>query len=126
VETEILPMYKKSCNEKQHYKNIEALVAYATKVGTSVLSPDGYRFGIAQKLLNLCLKYHWCLELVGEPPHCPVDRIVLDKTSFKGRLNWTEIQSSEKYREVIEEIDKIAKAKGLSIAMWELRHYARR
>jgi hypothetical protein len=71
-------------------------------------------------------KYHWCLELIQEPPHCPVDRIVIGKTTFKEKLNWTEIRSCQKYLEVVEEIDKLAKAEGLSIAMWELRNYARR
>jgi hypothetical protein len=126
VANQILPMYTDGCDEEQHYANIEALIAYATKVGKGVLSPAGYKFGVAQKLLNLFLKYQWCLRLIEEPPHCPVDRIVIDKTRFRGKLNWTEIRSRDRYQEVIEEIKKVARPEGLSIAMWELRHYARR
>jgi hypothetical protein len=55
VATKLLPMYKKRCVANQHCENIEALVTYATEVGAGVLSRAGYKFGVAQKLLNLCL-----------------------------------------------------------------------
>jgi hypothetical protein len=55
----------------------------------------GYKYGVAQKLLNLFLKYLWCLGTIAEPPHCPVDRIIIGKTCYKDK-NWTEIvQRSE-------------------------------
>ncbi|HTY51495.1 MAG TPA: hypothetical protein VMB48_17550 [Steroidobacteraceae bacterium] len=60
------------------------------------------------------------------PPHCPVDRIVIEKTSFRGRLNWTDIRSRERYAAVIDEIASLAKAEDVSIAEWELRRYRRR
>ena len=126
VATRLLPMYRTRCEEEQHYKNIEDLITHASKVGGAVLPPHAYKFGVAQKLLNLCLKYHWCLNWIEEPPHCPVDRIVIDKTSFRGKLNWTDIRSREKYAAVIAEIAKLARAENLSIAAWELRHYRRR
>jgi hypothetical protein len=126
VATELLPTYKSPCDEAQHYANIDALIAHASKVGASVLPTHAYKFGVAQKLLNLCLKYHWCLGRIEEPPHCPVDRIVIDKTSFRGKLNWTDIRSREKYAAVIADIAQLATAEGLSIAEWELRNYRRR
>ena len=33
-------------------------------------------FGIAQKMLNLYLKYMWSLGHIQSPPHFPVDRII--------------------------------------------------
>lgn len=126
VTTEILPQYKRRCSEAQHYRNIDALIAEANKVGATVLRNDRYKFGCAQKLLNLCLKYHWCLGRITEPPHCPVDRIVINKTKFKERLNWTDITRPREYQNVIAEIDKLAKTDGLSIAVWELKNYTRR
>src|SRR3954469_1601937 len=30
-----------------------------------------YSYGVAQKLLNLVLEYHWCLGQISEPSHCP-------------------------------------------------------
>jgi hypothetical protein len=126
VATALLPMYKTRCAEERHYGNIDALIAHASKVGAAVLPPHAYKFGVAQKLLNLCLKYHWCLGWIEMPPHCPVDRIVIEKTSFRGKLNWTDIRAREKYAAVIDEIAKLARAEGVSIAEWELRHYRRR
>jgi hypothetical protein len=126
VATNLLPMYKTRCEEEQHYANIDKLIAHASKVGMAVLPPDGYKFGVAQKLLNLCLKYHWCLGSIEAPPHCPVDRIVIEKTSFRGELNWTEMKTRGEYAAVIAEIDRLAKEKGISIAEWELRNYRRR
>lgn len=74
----------------------------------------------------MCLKYHWRLGRIKEPPHCPVDSIIINKTEFRGTLKWTEITRREEYRGVMAEIDKLAKKDGLSIAMWELKNYARR
>jgi hypothetical protein len=126
VGKELLPMYKMGCGEERHYVNINCLVAYASKVGSTVLPRHGYKYGVAQKLLNLCLKYHWCLGRISEPPHCPIDRIIIGKTSFRGKLKWTDIRSREKYATVIDEIAKLAENEDLSIAGWELRNYRRR
>ena len=126
VRTQLLPLYKSGCEEPLHYRHIEDLIAHANRLGGDVLPDYGYKFGIAQKLLNLCLKYHWCLGRIKEPPHCPVDRIVIHKTKFRDKLKWTEITRPEEYRNVMAEIDKLAKKDGLSIAMWELQIYARR
>ena len=126
VKTELLPTYKSHCGEEQHYANIDKLIAHASKVGVAVLPAHAYKFGIAQKLLNLCLKYHWCLGRIETPPHCPVDRIVIEKTSFRGKLNWTAMKTRGEYAAVIADIDRLAKEKGLSIAEWELQNYRRR
>lgn len=127
VATQLLPMYRTRCEEEQHYGNIEDLIVHASKAGANVLPPHAYKYGVAQKLLNLCLKYHWCVgRIEEEPPHCPIDRIVIEKTSFRGKLNWTDIRSREQYAAVIGEIAKLARAENLSIAAWELRHYRRR
>jgi hypothetical protein len=69
--------------------------------------------GIAQKLLNLYLKYLWCVGYIVEPPHCPIDRIIIGKTSFRDRLNWTEMGEAE-YREVIGEMTSLARSKGFN------------
>src|ERR1035438_9259128 len=57
----LLPTYKDSGDrEERHYKNIGQLIERASTLGDSVLGDDGYKYGVAQKLLNLMLKYHWC------------------------------------------------------------------
>jgi hypothetical protein len=88
-----------------------------------VLGEDGYRYGGAQKLLNLMLKYLWCTDLIWRPPHCPVDRIVIDRTKYRGKVNWTQIREESEYRKVIEAIKELANAEGLSASEWELNYY---
>ena len=123
---DIIPKYKYGCTEEQHYKNIEALIAHANKIDPGILCGQGYKYGVAQKLLNLALKYYWCLGFISEPPHCPIDRIIISKTKYKGKINWTKILKRSEYEEVINEVKALAQREGLSIPQWELKHYSRR
>ncbi len=123
LQEDIIPKYLKRCTERQHYKNIETLIKYANEVGKEVLKKTGYKYGVAQKLLNLTLKYFWCLDWVEEPPHCPVDRNVIneiDQTDLP-EPNWTEITKKSEYEKIIYEIKKLAKNQ--SISVWELNNY---
>lgn len=122
----IMPQYVEGCTEEQHYANIDALINYANSVNPGILGKAGYKYGVAQKLLNLAIKYYWCLGLISEPPHCPIDRIIISKTRHNGKINWTQITKRTQYEEVIEEVKGLAKAKGLSIPQWELKYYSRR
>ena len=91
IKREIIPIYKNFVSEDEHIRNILKIIDFANKADTGILGRDLYKFGVAQKLLNLALKYYWCLAEVVEPPHCPVDRIIIDKTIYKGKINWTQI-----------------------------------
>lgn len=124
----IIPQYVKGCTEEeeQHYENIEALIAHAKKVDPGILGVAGYKYGAAQKLLNLALKYYWCLGIVSEPLHRPIDRVIISKTRYSGKINWTQILKKSRYEEVIKEVKALATLKGLSIAQWKLTHYRRR
>ena len=126
IRTRLLPKYITTCSEANHISNIESLVDFGTNTGGKLLGPDGYKFCVAQKLLNLLLKYLWCLGHVAEPPHCPVDRIVLSKTTLRDKLNWTEITTSSEYIEAINAIRVVAGKAGLSLPQWELQFYSRR
>lgn len=126
IESTLLPKYKTKCSAADHIDNIQSLVNFGNTAGGRLLGSDGYKFGVAQKLLNLLLKYLWCLGHVVEPPHCPVDRIVLARTALRGKLNWTEIKTAEKYIEAINAISAVAELNGLSLAQWELQFYSRR
>jgi hypothetical protein len=130
IEKKILPKYVDPCTEEDHIANIAALADYGTEVGTKqgkyVLGESGYRIGIAQKLLNLQLKYLWCLGFIEEPPHCPVDRIVLSKTKLEGKLNWTQIKTKNEYIQAINAIRDVADSQKLSLSEWELKVFSRR
>jgi hypothetical protein len=124
LSSQVIPMYRPDqIREEYHYQHIDALVGYANSVGDRVLGPLGYKYGVAQKLLNLALKYHWCLGIIPEPPHCPVDRIVIDKTIYRGK-SWTQIEQRSEYQPIIEDIKRLAGA--ASVATWELSMYSRR
>jgi len=55
-----------------------------------------------------------------EPPHCPIDRIVISNTRYSNEINWTQITEKAQYQKVIEEIKVLANEKGKSIPLWEL------
>jgi hypothetical protein len=128
VTDQLLPHYLgKHCDEEQHYKNIASLIEFANRNDRGeILGEDRYRYGVAQKLLNLMLKYLWCDDFIWRPPHCPVDRIVIDRTKYRGKVNWTEIRKESEYRKVIEAIKELATPEGLSASEWELNYYSRR
>jgi len=125
IKDNLIPQYKEKISEMRHLENIRNLIEYANKVDTGVLGENGYKYGVAQKLLNLALKYYWCLGEIEEPPHCPVDKIIIDQTRYRGR-NWTQIVEEKEYSEIISAIKALAEQDSCSISQWELNKYARR
>jgi hypothetical protein len=121
---EIIPKYIDGQSEIEHLSNIMRVCDEANKYNDCDLLSKPYNIGIAQKLLNLQLKYLWCAGLVKQPPHCPVDRIILSKTSLKNKLNWTQIETLGEYKKAIQAI--VHTANGMPIALWELEEYNRR
>ena len=89
---DIAARYSSEVGEEEHLENIQELARRVNKSCASFLNGDHLRFGVAQKALNLHLKYLWC---VGKtripPPHCPFDRTVLEKLRFQD--NWTEVET---------------------------------
>lgn len=85
----------------------------------SILRNEQISFGVAQKLVNLYLKYLWCLGKFDMPPHCPIDRFVIDNGCQNPRLYhpWTQM-TQEKYVDAMNEIKQTAGNE--SLAVWEL------
>lgn len=123
---EIIPSYNDVIDEEKHLANLSKLIRFANDIERGILGQKGYKYGVAQKLLNLYLKYHWCIGEIKEPPHCPIDRIVISQTEFKGRINWTQISNQNEYMMVIDAIRDLSSDQGVSIAQWELQNYKRR
>lgn len=123
VDQKLLPKYTNGCTEEEHYLNIGKLKKSGTRYGVDLLS-NGYPFGIAQKLLNVYLKYHRCSGWISEPPHCPIDRTILRRLALENRFIWTTMKKSD-YRTAIIELKKVALAAGLSPARWELNEFRR-
>ncbi|WP_047549076.1 hypothetical protein [Psychroserpens sp. Hel_I_66] len=111
-----------------HIENIESIQKYTANFD-KLLTNGQFNFGVSQKLLNLYLKYLWCLDIILEPPHFPVDRIVQQKLKSKPIKAWTKIETSKEYMSII----NFAKTKinpndkiYTSLAIIELNLFSRR
>ncbi|MDA9951947.1 hypothetical protein N9D46_00825 [Chitinophagales bacterium] len=106
----ILAQYKTAkVTDGQHLDNIKA-VSDNSKQYSEIFNGGKINFGIAQKMLNLYLKYHWCLGNINEPPHFPVDRIIQQKLNEHAKLKglpklellpWTQFKDETHYIKVI-------------------------
>jgi len=93
-----------------------------TKDYKKILWDGQITFGTVQKLVNLYLKYLWVAGFLGEkdPPHCPVDRKVLEAVGWGGNP-WTKMKEKD-YREAIRHISQKAGGDEF-IAKWELENW---
>ena len=82
-----------------------------------------------QKALNLYLKYAWARGIIPEPPHCPIDSIVLAKIEKCPRsarcqicpnTTGTTIRTTQEYLHFVEKAREAANAQGKILARWEL------
>ena len=122
IQNTILPLYKKKVVEDEHIKNLKLIIDSSKEYG-SILKHGQLSIGAVQKLLNLMLKYYWCLSLIPEPPHFPIDRIIQKKLPPDSRKNWTEM-SFEDYSSIIKAAKNNLKD-GETLAQWELQNYQR-
>jgi len=118
--------YKRSVTGSAHLENIQSLAAHLSKAHSQVLASGQMKIGHAQKALNLYLKYLWCLNQVQEPPHFPIDSIILKKVPGFTTFRWTRMESIDEYTAIIEAAHRQAKEQRLSLARWELKEYKRR
>jgi hypothetical protein len=115
---EMAGTYVSPVTEVVHVANIKRLADELSAKHADILADGKMRIGLAQKALNLYLKYHWCLGEIPEPPHCPIDAIVLGKVKGCETVRWTRMRTIEEYCDVIAKV-KVAAA-GRSLAQWEL------
>ena len=113
--------YTQSVSDVQHCEGIQR-ISDRLRVRFGQLLSDGHlRFGTSQKALNLYLKFLWRLGKVATPPHCPVDRIVLNAGGIDGV--WTKCDSAQQYMGWINALR--ARARPLSLAEWEHQMWLR-
>lgn len=95
-----------------HVANISHLSEEMSVRHGDILLRGKFRIGVAQKALNLYLKYAWALNLIPvAPPHCPFDRAILGRLSVAccmtgGICNWTSMDSIACYESWVEEARK--------------------
>ncbi|MGA3199672.1 MAG: hypothetical protein ABSD89_09735 [Halobacteriota archaeon] len=119
--------YSTAVSSKQHKLNIAAIADDLTRAfnGSGLLRADRFRIGIAQKALNLYLKYLWCLDKIMTPPHCPFDDGIIDELPLseqqKKDLKWTALDSLDGYQTLVDAgLEKIKGTKHASLSDWEL------
>ncbi len=88
-------------SEEEHIQNIDSIGSFSTKY-SEILRDGRLNFGVSQKLLNLYLKYLWCLGLLNTPPHFPVDRIIQIGLGITKPYSWTAMDDKKEYMDVIE------------------------
>jgi hypothetical protein len=104
--------------EKEHLSKIKKIADDLTSSYPHCLKNRRFRIGIAQKALNLYLKYIWCFGLIPEPPHCPFDSIVISYLHDCTDLKWTSIDTIVEYKRLVKSAKMISKDKLLPV--WEL------
>ncbi len=121
-DNKLLPMYEsQDVSESIHCLNIKELKEHANSCCYKhVLEKPYYNIGVAQKLLNLQLKYLWCAGMSQKPPHCPIDGTILEYVGWDGD-SWTTWESIFVYKWAINTITEKAHSEGWKhIADWEL------
>ncbi len=121
--------YSKRISEKDHIKYISDVSDHLTNCTGQYLHNNEFRVGIAQKLINMHLKYLWCSNVIDEPPHCPIDGIVRDKVKDeypRFDYDWTSSNCIKEYKNAISLLRKKALNIGQTLAYWELTTFRRR
>ena len=122
IQNTILPVYDNKVNEEEHIDNLKLIIDNSMK-HSSILKDEKLSIGSVQKLLNLMLKYYWCLGLIPEPPHFPIDRIIQKRLPPNSRKNWTEMSFEDYFSIINAARDNLEN--GETLAQWELRNYQR-
>ncbi len=118
----LLAMKRTNGVDYDHNRFIEKLSGDFSKRFSSLLKNEKLRIGSTQKIVNLYLKLLWCANLAPEPPHCPMDGVVIRDLLKRNDL-WTELDDICEYKELIQLCREAANNK--TIAGWELVEYAR-
>lgn len=115
---------KDSIDEAEHVRFIAEVAQGLSRELARYLHNGRFRVGVAQKLVNVHLKYLWTAGFCPEPPHCPIDGIIRDAAGIN--YLWTRSDSIEEYQDAIAELKLVSEAKGLTLAQWELETFRRR
>jgi hypothetical protein len=118
---EIEGNYRRTVSSANHIRTIIDIAKSLSKRHSMILQGGQFRVGIAQKAINIYLKLLWCYRWIPEPPHCPIDSIVLAEIGDR-KTRWTQMDDIAVYRTTIDAIRKHIQQKGKtqSLPQWEL------
>lgn len=115
---------EKSITEEEHINFISEVSSRLTLTLNKYLHNGRFRIGVAQKLINLHLKYLWVSGFGYEPHHCPIDGIIRDIVKLK--YNWTQSDCINENISAIKELKKEAARNKMSLSEWELVTFRRK
>jgi hypothetical protein len=125
IEEQLWSKYTSSqLSDEAHLASIKDLSTF-TKEFSEILQGGQLNFGVSQKMLNLFLKYQWCLNEIPTPPHFPVDRRIQEKLEIHQITSWTSYTDEKEYMQIIQTARKKANP-NQSIAELELEIFERR
>jgi len=125
IDQEVEDSYRQT--PQTHERHCEVLLSLKRRVDEEygeLFNGDEITMGVVQKIMNLHLKYRWCLGWITIPPHFPVDAIMLREIPRYRDTRWSRLASIEEYRDIIECAQGIAG--DVPLAEWELQTFARR
>ena len=95
---------------------------YSREFSSGSTHGSEFRISHSQKSISVFVKYLWCMDLIGEPNICPVDRIILSQTEAKNfkDVSWGFVNDIETHRKKFQYIVNSASVAGTSVAKWEL------
>ena len=109
----------RSLSEEEHLQEIRVLAAEASRIHARALHDGRFRFGVAQKLVNLYLKYLWSVGIVSAVHHCPLDGIINSEANLG--YEWNTSDSEEEY---VHAIFKLRTHVGGEVLQdWEIRAF---
>ena len=114
--------YEAAVSDSEHCATIRRISKTLSDECRESLYCGKLRYGTAQKAFNLYLKFLWRSKCIPEPPHCPIDRVVLSKAGVKdprtgGTPTWTECDCEAEYRRWIDALRSASKSS--TLAQWE-------
>ena len=107
--------YIQPVSDVQHCEAITRISDGLSAKFGAYLTNRRLRYGTSQKALNLYLKFLWRLGKAAIPPHCPMDRIMLNEAGIDAK--WTKCDTEEEYMGWVNALR--TKAKPRSLAEWE-------
>ena len=117
----IEPQYQGNVSSQKHLQTIANIAKEMSGKHARILKNGRLRVGITQKAVNIYPKLLWCYGWIPEPPHCPIDSVVLAAIGDR-RTKWTKMDDIEDYHAVIKRIRAHIRQAGsvLSLSQWEL------
>ena len=109
----------RSLSEAEHLQEICTLVAETSETHASTLHQGRFRFGVAQKLVNLYLKYLWTIGVVRTVQHCPLDGTINAEANL-GYV-WNTSDSETEYLQAISKLR--SHVDGEHLQTWEIRTF---